>query len=288
MNEILYKELSYQINGLCFRVHRELGRFCRERQYADRLEELLKDAGIAYEREYEIRDFNADSPQGNKVDFLIAKSVIVDTKAKPYLLKEDYIQMQRYLQSARLKLGLLVNFRNSYLKPARILNSQHSHPPTGGLVDSHRVHGFSLVEIIIGVAVLALVVSAGWFSFSSYAARRELESGTARVAALVSEARNKTLAGEGDSAYGVHFEQDRAVLFRAPTYQAGSANNKTEILPSRISISSINFSNSEVVFKRLTGAALAAGSVTLSVRGAPSASRTISINALGTIETFTP
>lgn len=111
-----------------------------------------------------------------------------------------------------------------------------------------------------------------------------MESGTARVAALVSEARSKTLAGENDSAYGVHFELDRAVLFRAPSYQAGSTNNKTEILPSRIIISTVNFSNSEVVFKRLTGAALGAGSLTLSLRGDPSVSRTISINALGTIE----
>lgn len=145
--------------------------------------------------------------------------------------------------------------------------------------------GFSLIEIIISVALLALVASAGWFSFSSYAARRDLESGAARVAALLSEARSKTLAGEGGSAYGVHFEQDRAVLFRAPTYQAGSADNRTEILPSRVSISAVAFSGNEVVFKRLTGAANAAGSIVLSVRGTPSVSRTISVNTLGTVET---
>lgn len=145
--------------------------------------------------------------------------------------------------------------------------------------------GFSLIEIIVSIALLALVASAGWFSFSSYAARRELESGVARVVALLSEARSKTLAGENYSAYGVHFEPDRAVLFRAPTYQAGSADNKTEVLPSRITISTIGFSGNEVVFKRLTGAVNTAGSITLSVRGTPSVSRTISVNTLGTIET---
>lgn len=146
-------------------------------------------------------------------------------------------------------------------------------------------NGFSLIEVIIGVSLLALVASAGWFSFSSYAARRELESGTARVAALLSEARSKTLAGENSSAYGVHFETDRAVLFRAPTYSGGNTDNKTELMPRRVTISTVSFSGSEVVFKRLTGAANAAGSVTLSVRGNPSVSRTISVNTLGTIET---
>ncbi|TSC83439.1 MAG: Uncharacterized protein G01um101417_594 [Parcubacteria group bacterium Gr01-1014_17] len=145
-------------------------------------------------------------------------------------------------------------------------------------------YGFTLLEVVVSVAILALVVSAGWFSFASYAARQELESGVARVMALITEARSKTLAGENSSAYGVHFESDRAVLFRAPTYQSGNADNKTEIIPRRIIISTISFSGNEVVFKRLTGAATAAGSVTLSVRGNSSVSKTVSVNALGTVE----
>lgn len=144
--------------------------------------------------------------------------------------------------------------------------------------------GFSLIEIIVSVAALALVASAGWFSFASYAARRELDSGAARVAALITEARSKTLAGEGSAAYGVHFESDRAVLFRAPTYTVGNADNKTELMSRRISISTISFSGSEVIFKRLTGAAVSAGSVTLSVRGNASVSKTVSVGLSGTIE----
>ncbi|MDP3661564.1 MAG: prepilin-type N-terminal cleavage/methylation domain-containing protein [bacterium] len=147
-----------------------------------------------------------------------------------------------------------------------------------------KYRGFTLLEVVVSVAILALVVGAGWFSFSSYAARRELDSGAARVAALITEARSKTLAGENSSAYGVHFESDRAVLFRAPTYQAGSSDNKTEMLARRITISTISFSGNEVIFKRLTGAAVSAGSITLLVRGNPSVSKTVSVNTLGTVE----
>ncbi|TSC83441.1 MAG: hypothetical protein G01um101417_596, partial [Parcubacteria group bacterium Gr01-1014_17] len=152
MSDIIYKELSYELTGLCFQVHRELGRFCRERQYADRLEELLKEANINYQREYEIKEYKADSPKGNRVDFFVDGKVILDTKAKPFLLKEDYIQMQRYLVGAQSKLGLLVNFRNTYLKPARVLNSRHSHLNSQ---DSHRAQGFSLVELLVYLAVFA-------------------------------------------------------------------------------------------------------------------------------------
>lgn len=126
MNKIIHKELSYKITGLCLQVKKELGRFCREIQYAEKLEELLKDSGIKYNREYEINNFKTDSPKGNRVDFLIEDTIIIDLKAKKFITKEDYIQMQRYLQCADLELGLIVNFRDTFLKPKRVLNSSFS------------------------------------------------------------------------------------------------------------------------------------------------------------------
>ncbi|MFC1612458.1 GxxExxY protein [Patescibacteria group bacterium] len=123
-NKILHKELSYKITGLCFKTQNELGRFCREKQYADKLEEFLVHSGINYKRECEIKKLNISSPDGNRVDFLIENKVILDLKAKKFITKEDYFQMQRYLQSANLELGLIINFRNTYLKAKRILNGE--------------------------------------------------------------------------------------------------------------------------------------------------------------------
>lgn len=62
MGEIVFKELSYSITGLCFKVHNDLGRFCREKQYADKLKRLLMESCLNYRREYEIRNFNDNSP----------------------------------------------------------------------------------------------------------------------------------------------------------------------------------------------------------------------------------
>jgi len=42
-------------------------------------------------------------------------------KAKPLILKNDYYQTQRYLQALNIKLALLINFRNRYLKPIRVI-----------------------------------------------------------------------------------------------------------------------------------------------------------------------
>lgn len=91
MKDIVEAELSYKLTGLCFKVHKELGRFCRERQYGDALEEIFKTNKLAYEREYEIILLNPSAPRGNRADFLIERRLVVDIKAKNFITKEDYI-----------------------------------------------------------------------------------------------------------------------------------------------------------------------------------------------------
>ncbi len=53
--KVLYPDLSYKTVGLCFDVHNELGRYAREKQYADLLEDKFKGEGISYKREFKIR-----------------------------------------------------------------------------------------------------------------------------------------------------------------------------------------------------------------------------------------
>jgi GxxExxY protein len=108
------------------KVHKKLGQFASERQYCDEFEELLKKDNIPYEREFEIKFFETESPKGNRVDFFVEHKIILDFKAKPYITKEDYYQMQRYLKAANLELGIIVNFRAYRLSPKRILNSSFS------------------------------------------------------------------------------------------------------------------------------------------------------------------
>ena len=127
-NKLVLADLSYKVSGICFEVHNSLGRFCREREYSEKLEELLKKNKISYKRESEISKL-IKSPQGNIADFIIEGKIILDVKAKRFITKEDYYQILRYLKAADIELGLIVNFRNSYLKPKRVLNSEYKKRP---------------------------------------------------------------------------------------------------------------------------------------------------------------
>jgi len=115
LEKVIYPELSYKIVGACFDAHNELGRFAREKQYGDVLDRSLKSLKIPY-----IREFRAGKT-GNIIDFIIGGKLLLELKAKKTITKDDYYQIQRYLQGLNVKLGLLVNFRNRYLKPIRVI-----------------------------------------------------------------------------------------------------------------------------------------------------------------------
>ena len=112
--KVLYPELSYVITGILFSVHNELGQYAREKQYGDLIEKKFDEIKIPYKREMAI------SNTGNILDFIVEDKIILELKNTRMLTKEHYRQIQNYLQQIQVKLGLLVNFRNKYLKPVRI------------------------------------------------------------------------------------------------------------------------------------------------------------------------
>ena len=124
--EIVYPELSYKICGLCFSIHNQLGRYRNEKQYGDALESLLKENKVLYVREFSLpQSFDGEKSRRNIVDFLVDNKIIIELKSREAVLKEDYIQMMRYLVSSNKKLGLVFNFRQKYLRPKRVLNSKY-------------------------------------------------------------------------------------------------------------------------------------------------------------------
>jgi GxxExxY protein len=124
MDKVIHKELSYLVNGLLFKTHRELGRFRNEKQYADYFEKLLLKEGIEYVREYRFDDNRYGAGKTRCIcDFIIAGKIILEFKAKENISKDEYYQVKRYLVTLNLELGIIVNFRQTRIIPKRVLNS---------------------------------------------------------------------------------------------------------------------------------------------------------------------
>lgn len=110
MSKIIYKDLSYKLNGIFYEIYNTLGNIYSEKQYQDVLEERLKKEKLRYEREKDLLFKFYDSKiKGNKADFVIEGKIIVDLKAKKYISRNDYKQMLRYLKLGNYKLGLIIS-----------------------------------------------------------------------------------------------------------------------------------------------------------------------------------
>jgi GxxExxY protein len=122
-NRLIYEDLTYKINGILYTVQNELRRFRNEKEYGDRIEYYLRQSGLNFEREKILPpSFEGEQSGRNRIDFLIENKVILEIKTKRFLTREDYYQTKRYLEALGKKLAILVNFRQKYLKPKRILN----------------------------------------------------------------------------------------------------------------------------------------------------------------------
>ena len=123
-SNLVYPQESYKITGVFYASHNELGRSCNEKQYCDKIEDHFKALGIKFEREKILPpSFESEVPGRNRVDFVVEGKIAIEIKSKRVLTREDYYQLKRYLQASGLKLGLLVNFRDRYIRPKRVLNS---------------------------------------------------------------------------------------------------------------------------------------------------------------------
>ena len=63
--------------------------------------------------------------QSYKIDektFVIDDCIVVEIKAKKFITKNDFYQTKRYLISTNKELGLIVNFRDDFIKTKRVLN----------------------------------------------------------------------------------------------------------------------------------------------------------------------
>lgn len=123
MADLIYKNLSYELNGIVFATDNKMGYGYREKLYADAFEKLLQSRKIGYKREL-VHDVIIDNQLIAKrsFDFLVDDKIIVEIKTGDYRYRESYHQILEYLKTSGFKLGLIVRFAPNGVRIKRILN----------------------------------------------------------------------------------------------------------------------------------------------------------------------
>lgn len=123
MTDLIYKEESYKIIGICMEVHNNLGAGFLEIVYKDALEYEFKKANITYEREkeYEVNYKGIILPHKFYADFVVMDKIILEVKAVQGITNEFVAQAINYLKVSGNRLALIANFGELKLNYKRIV-----------------------------------------------------------------------------------------------------------------------------------------------------------------------
>jgi GxxExxY protein len=98
MSELLYREETRQLIGLCMEIHRELGKGHDEINYK----------GVILPHLY-------------RADFVVWGKILFEGKAVEQLVDAYVKQVLNYLAASKLRLGLLINFGGDSLEWKRVI-----------------------------------------------------------------------------------------------------------------------------------------------------------------------
>lgn len=108
---LLYPTESYAVRGSAFEVYKQLGCVHKEVVYQRAMLEALLGRKLMVEREKRLPvRFNNKVVGAYMPDFVINDIIVLEIKAKEFLLTKDLQQFWQYLRSTDYKLGFLINF----------------------------------------------------------------------------------------------------------------------------------------------------------------------------------
>ncbi|HLF32618.1 MAG TPA: GxxExxY protein [Cyclobacteriaceae bacterium] len=123
MAEIIYKDESYKIIGICMEVHNHLGPGFLEVVYKDALEYEFQKAKIPFEREkeYVVHYRGITLRRKFYADFVVFDKIILEVKAVSGIA-DDFIALAiNYLKVSRNKLAIIANFGEIKFKHKRVV-----------------------------------------------------------------------------------------------------------------------------------------------------------------------
>ena len=146
--------------------------------------------------------------------------------------------------------------------------------------------GFTLLEIVIVVAIFGVVASIVTLPFLTFRQQTILNTQTEEIITLINKARLSTMASKGGVQYGVRFEADRVILFQGSVYNPLAVTNEVKMIDPALQLSlptDNGGTTDDILFDFITGGTSQNSTTTLIVTSRPQASSTVVINPSGVV-----
>ncbi len=152
-------------------------------------------------------------------------------------------------------------------------------------MNKKNIKGFSLIEIVIAMAIMVILISIAILIGRSFNNTENLENAGKIIEEKVKLAKARSLGALNDTNYGVHFENNRIIIFAGSAYADGTPTNQVFNLPDNIDINAVSLAGGgqDMVFGRLTGTTANYGSIGFRVTNDASKSRQMTVNEEGQV-----
>jgi prepilin-type N-terminal cleavage/methylation domain-containing protein len=141
--------------------------------------------------------------------------------------------------------------------------------------------GFSVIEILIVMAIMGIILTIAVMSFSSARAKKQLEITVDSISAKLEEAKANAVSGKGGVSYGMNFTSTSYTLFAGDTFNPNSETNSSSTVPVDITITrNISGGGDTIVFSRMTGTPQTTGDIIIT---GTSGAATVTVGILGDI-----
>lgn len=123
MTDLLYKEETYKVLGICMRIHQTLGMGLKEINYKDAMEIEFIDEPIPYEREkkYVVKYKGQILRNPYVADYMVFDKIILEIKSAALIADAHTAQTLSYLAASGLKVALVINFGEKSLTWKRLV-----------------------------------------------------------------------------------------------------------------------------------------------------------------------
>jgi GxxExxY protein len=120
---LLYRELSYEIVGCAFEVFRELGPGHPEKVYQRAMATVFRERKIKFTEQYPLFVNFKSEPIANRfADFLVEEKIIVELKRGRFSFQNELEQTKGYLEMSGLQLGIIIRFTQNGAQFRRVVN----------------------------------------------------------------------------------------------------------------------------------------------------------------------